>query len=973
MNHILSKMTDVLTGKIKSWEELGISEEVARKVIIEQGLAPLLTEKWCEDGDSPQDWPQNLKKFVTESARIEACLELRRLAECRNVSMKLSENDIPPFFFKGTALAYSIYKIPYERTRCDHDLMIPKSKIEVVKKAMKELGYEEVLLSGEEHLFYQFQMIKEIADGTRHVFDFHWKISCRKLFCDIFSYDELLKESVPAVILGETARIPSTRHSLALACIHPVMHHQNEIRLLWRNDIELLSKKIESLDGFLDFAAKKGISHIVNEGLNITSAEKGHKKEKTADFLRQDRSGLPVKVREWLSDIWEIGGWKPRLQLIKETFFPCKDYMIGKYHLKNGKSVFFQLPFLYMHRILRGVKNLFPCCFSHYFSHYSGVNKRNEDLKFFKILLKITRRHQNLFFFIVILSGVSAMLEGASIGLVLPLLQQMMGSTETIQFAGWFKNLFNITDRNLIFAMLCCLIALAVALRAAFQWGFQYVAQVLELKILTECRINLLRSFHKISYSKSASCDRGRIAHIFSNQVVGLVGAVHAIIGLTAALLIMISYLVLMFYFSSILTLYTMAAFIITFTISKYFNKKIYLETTKVVEAGEKLESLILDDIEGMSSIKIWQLAGIRESLHQKWNKILSRAALKSQLWKISCSPMLEVLFAFTVLGSLSVMALWAQGTFFSELPMILTFFIVLFRLQGRAGQINAYVLNFAEVKKESLNVSEFFESEEKKKINSGQKRFPSDFSEISFRNMSFGYSLDESKKEIFRDFNLATRSGDVIVISGETGSGKTTFGHLILALLEPQKGDIFINNTCLNEIHVDDLAKNIGASFQDACMFHETVFWNISLGRSVARKDVFAAANVAEIHDVISRLPHGYETNIYKEGIRLSGGEKARIVIARAVVEKPKILVLDEATAALDEKTEIKVLENIWKFIPHSIIFIITHRKKVHELADKVIKIERPELRGEVSSTVHNGATINASEDNHCRISPNR
>ena len=147
----------------------------------------------------------------------------------------------------------------------------------------------------------------------------------------------------------------------------------------------------------------------------------------------------------------------------------------------------------------------------------------------------------------------------------------------------------------------------------------------------------------------------------------------------------------------------------------------------------------------------------------------------------------------------------------------------------------------------------------------------------------------------------------------GPTGAGKSTISRLLFKFYDPKAGGIYINNININKISQESLREIIGVVPQDTVLFNDTIYYNIAFGKTGASKEeVISAAKNADIHDFISILPDGYQTIVGERGLKLSGGEKQRIAIARAVLKKPKIILFDEATSSLDSKSESKILKSM-------------------------------------------------------------
>ncbi|WP_370462080.1 ATP-binding cassette domain-containing protein [Phyllobacterium sp. SYP-B3895] len=176
--------------------------------------------------------------------------------------------------------------------------------------------------------------------------------------------------------------------------------------------------------------------------------------------------------------------------------------------------------------------------------------------------------------------------------------------------------------------------------------------------------------------------------------------------------------------------------------------------------------------------------------------------------------------------------------------------------------------------------------------------------------------------------------------ITGETGAGKSTLFKLALKSLEPQSGRITADGIDLKTIARSDWFKAIGVVSQEIMLLHDTIEANIVLGRPLDRELLLKAAANAAIDDFIAQLPEGFATVVGERGLKLSGGERQRIAIARALYANPRMLLLDEASSALDEGTEADIMQGLRRLKDEVTIIAITHRKTVIRPEDRVIRL---------------------------------
>ena len=214
---------------------------------------------------------------------------------------------------------------------------------------------------------------------------------------------------------------------------------------------------------------------------------------------------------------------------------------------------------------------------------------------------------------------------------------------------------------------------------------------------------------------------------------------------------------------------------------------------------------------------------------------------------------------------------------------------------------------------------------------------------EIVFDHVNFGY---ESNRQILKDFSLRVAPGQRVALVGTSGSGKSTIGRLLFRFYDVNSGSVSIDGQDLRSVTQTSLHGKIGVVPQDTVLFNDTVGYNIAYGRPEARREeVEDAARAAKIHDFIVSLPDGYETKVGERGLKLSGGEKQRVGIARTLLKNPPILILDEATSALDTDTERDIQDSLKTMGLGRSVITIAHRLSTIADADLIVVMEHGQI----------------------------
>jgi ABC-type transport system involved in Fe-S cluster assembly fused permease/ATPase subunit len=210
----------------------------------------------------------------------------------------------------------------------------------------------------------------------------------------------------------------------------------------------------------------------------------------------------------------------------------------------------------------------------------------------------------------------------------------------------------------------------------------------------------------------------------------------------------------------------------------------------------------------------------------------------------------------------------------------------------------------------------------------------------IAFHHVDFGY---DNRRPILFDVDFRVPPGAKVAIVGPSGAGKSTIARLLFRFWDVDRGSVEIDGQDIRDVTQHSLRRAIGVVPQDTVLFNDTIFYNIAYGRpGAAHSEVEEAARLAHIHDFITSLPDGYETMVGERGLKLSGGEKQRVAIARVILKAPKLLVFDEATSALDTRTEREIQANLAEISADRTTLVIAHRLSTIVDAEEILVLDR-------------------------------
>lgn len=346
------------------------------------------------------------------------------------------------------------------------------------------------------------------------------------------------------------------------------------------------------------------------------------------------------------------------------------------------------------------------------------------------------------------------------------------------------------------------------------------------------------------------------------------------------------------------------------------------------INAGSRMEEYL----QGIRVIKAYNLLGGKFERLQKAFADLRRASIRLEALM---GPFVLVSITLVRAG-LTLMILCGAYLLIGGQLSLLTFVMFLIIGSRVFDPLTSALTNFAEFRYFSIAGGRILNLMREPEM-TGEKASPV-HGDITFEGVSFGYG----EKEILHNVSLTMKRGSLTALVGPSGSGKSTLMKLCARFYDPQKGKVSLNGEDMKGLEPESLMSHISMVFQDVYLFQDTLKNNIRFGKTGATdEEIEAAARKACCHDFIMRLPQGYDTMVGEGGCTLSGGEKQRISIARAILKEAPIVLLDEATASLDPENEVEVQKAINTLIAGRTVIVIAHRLKTIRNADNIIVME--------------------------------
>lgn len=489
----------------------------------------------------------------------------------------------------------------------------------------------------------------------------------------------------------------------------------------------------------------------------------------------------------------------------------------------------------------------------------------------------------------------------------------------------------------------CILVFLIFLLKNTFWYGQSFLIVRVEQGVIMDIRNKLYSHFHVLPLEYFHGQRTGVLISRITNDITLVKGAVAN--GFAEALrqgFLLLVYLFLVFWASWKLAFITLALFPFALLIIGKFGQKVKKSSAVTQEKMGAMTSVLQETFSGIRVVKafVMEKFEIKKFRDTTWDYFKTMVRL-TRIGSLS-PPLTEILGV-----SAAVLLLWFGGKeILSGTLDPGRFFLFLFAMLSLMQPLrNISHLNI-DIQQGMAAAKRIYEVlNTQPKIKNAPNAVVKDNLDknVAFEKIHFSY---EGDKEVLSDISFTVNVGEAVALVGPSGAGKSTLMDLLIRFYDPTSGVVKVDGINLRKVELDSLRNLMGIVTQETILFNDTVWNNIAYGYEHATEErVHDAARAANAHAFITAMPQGYQTVIGDRGVKLSGGEKQRLAIARALFKNPPILIFDEATSSLDSESEALVQEAIDRLMEGRTVFVIAHRLSTIKNVDKIIVLEHGKI----------------------------
>lgn len=563
------------------------------------------------------------------------------------------------------------------------------------------------------------------------------------------------------------------------------------------------------------------------------------------------------------------------------------------------------------------------------------------ELRVFRQLFKLVRPYPLNVVAIVILGLAASLAEGFGLSLFVPFLESLSIS-ETATNTGFpaiLNSLFtSFPERSRVVVIPLCIFGSIVLKNALLLSNLALFAK-LNAKISHQLRSRTFQQQLAVSDSFLSRQDPGELLSTLASETWRTSDALQRMVQLIITSCTIVVFTTLMLLLSWRLTIVVAIAMTLISAVARLLTWRTKSLGQQAVMINRQLALRMCEGLAGMRTIRSFGRERYEQARFDKTSKQVSQVFLKLSLLGFLVNPTYEVLGALLLLSVLGITL--SQG--WIALPTLLIFVLILYQLQPRVKTLGNDYVGLVGLISSIETVLSFLDSD-KPYISSGHLAFNQLQEAIEFDRVSFRY--DPSGSLALNNVSLSIPQGKTTALVGPSGAGKSTIINLLFRFYDPTDGRLRVDRRSIRELNLTDWRSQIALVSQDIYLFSGSVYDNIAYGRLEASEaEIFAAARQANADTFIQALPNGYNTLVGDRGTNLSGGQRQRIALARAIVRDPDILILDEATNALDTLSESLIQEALERFSQGRTVIAIAHRLSTIEKADQIVVMQSGQI----------------------------
>ena len=556
-----------------------------------------------------------------------------------------------------------------------------------------------------------------------------------------------------------------------------------------------------------------------------------------------------------------------------------------------------------------------------------------------KPLLPLLRPYPWVIPSIVGLGILSSLFEGVGISLFIPLLQSLnqgraAGSGDL--GIGWLDRLFDQFSADRQFSQIALFIFGCILLKACLSYSNALLFAWFNSRVSHRLRSGIFRQFLTVSYSFLEQNESGKLMNTLATETWQTSRALSVFVNLIIDTCTVLVFTALLMLLSWRLTIVVTAVMLLISLVIKLITRQTKSFGFDAVQANKAFATQMWDAFSGMKVVRAFGREVYEQEQFDRASMRVRNSFLKLDMLSGIVSPVSEVLSAALLLGILIIALQHNQAA----LPTLLTFLFILLRLQPKVKQIDGAQVGLVSLASSVEDVMALLNTSDKPYIRSGTVPFRGLQSTITFNAVTFQYN--PQAQPALQAITLTIPWGKTTALVGPSGAGKSTLIGLLCRFQEPTAGAITVDGCPLPDLDLADWRSRIAIVSQDIYMFTTTIRDNIAYGRLDATDaEIVAAAKLANAHEFIRQLPYGYDTKVGDRGVLLSGGQRQRIALARAIVRDPEILILDEATNALDSIAENLIQEALDTLSQDRTVIVIAHRLSTIATADQILVLD--------------------------------